>query len=397
MKIGIVTYSLMIGGIETVIFNQAKYLKNYGFEVTVIETLKKGVWKSYFIENDIKVTSIYLTPFISKIQHSKKIAKELQNYDIIFMHDAPYAQSCLGLLSQNTIIFPILHSNIKSMINNAISNFNQWNKIIYVGPYLKNELLKFNQIKDDNIFLIPNGIELGNIEEKKFKPNVQRKIVYIGRLEHIQKAVLFIPDIIKAINQKIKIDIVNIYGEGDSKVELENKINELSLNHLIKLKGQVAHKDVYSVLQEHDFFIMPSFFEGLPIVLLEAMACKTIPIVSNLSGCTDFVVEQEKNGFLCKAADIDDFSKIFISALERTDLHEIRDNARETIINRFSIESMGSAYLNLILDEVKNPKTIVRSNKIEVDILGDLPYLPMILIRPVRKILRLMNLWNEKV
>jgi len=397
MKIGIVTYSLMIGGIETVIFNQAKYFKQKGYEVTVIETLKKGVWRDYFIENDIKVLSIGTHSFVSKIKHAKKIANELKDFDVLFIHDAPYAQSILGCLPESLIAFPILHSSPNSMIKNAISNSQQWNKLIYVSPYLKDLLLNTNEVVDNNLALISNGIQIPNINPIDQNLKTGRKIIFIGRLEHQEKAILFLPDIIKSIISRCEIDVVNVYGDGSSKEALQNRIEELSLSKTIILNGPIDHNDVYKVLQQHDYMFMPSFFEGHPIVLLEAMACKTIPFVSNLVGRTDFVVEQGKNGFLCKAADIDDFSKIFISALERTDLHEIRDNARETIINRFSIESMGSAYLNLILDEVKNPKTIVRSNKIEVDILGDLPYLPMILIRPVRKILRLMNLWNEKV
>jgi glycosyltransferase involved in cell wall biosynthesis len=397
VKIAIVTYSLMIGGIETVIFNQAKYFIEGGNKVTVIETLKIGVWKPYFEENNIRVISYIPNPVFSKKNHVKKIAKYLKEYEVILLHDAPYAQSILGLLPEKTIVLPVLHSDLDSMVKNAIGNFGQWNKIIYVGPYLKDVLLSEGRLRKDQIHNITNGIIIPHdrLEEEPCNGK-RRKFIYIGRLEHIQKAVIFIPDIVKKVLLKQEIEAVNIYGEGQSKEALESRIKELALEEIIKIHGTLEHEDVYRILKNHDFLLMPSFFEGHPIVLLEAMACRTIPFVSDLKGSTDFVIKHEVNGFLCKAAHIEDFSEKIIEALGRKDLPEIAERARTSVIEQFSLEAMGNQYFAIITEEAIKEQNITRTNKICMDLLGDLPSIPIFMIRPVRKLLRILHLWRVR-
>lgn len=395
MKIAIVTYSIMMGGIETVIFNQAKYFINEGHEVTVFETLRKGAWVNYFLQNDIRVKSILPSSLFSKKWHVKKIAQALKDYEVVLLHDAPYAQSILGLLPEETVCIPILHSSPESMIKNSVGNIGQWNRIAFVSPYLKELLLKTGKVKDQFIINIPNGINIPNeIPESINTHRKGKKFVFIGRIEHQEKAVLFIPDIIKHVMLSREIEVLNIYGTGSSEEELMQKIEELSLGEIIKLNGALEHKNVNAILQQHDFMLMPSFFEGHPIVLLEAMACKTIPFVSDLKGRTDFVVEHEVNGFLCKAADIEDFSNKIIEGMDREDLLEIAERGRITIIEKFSIDTMGKSYMDLILREKSIKRISKRTNSIFLELLGDLPSLPIILIRPVRKTLRILNLWH---
>jgi glycosyltransferase involved in cell wall biosynthesis len=397
MKIAIVTYSLMIGGIETVIFNQAKYLIQQGYEVTVVETLKRGVWLTYFKENQINVTSIIPNPFFSKKKHVKKIAKYLKDYHIVLLHDAPYAQSILGLLPADTIVLPVLHSDMDSMVRNAIGNFGQWNRIVYVGPYLKNVLITKGRLDKNQIYNITNGIIIPQDKlEEETRIGKRRRFAYVGRLDHAQKAMLFIPDIVNSVSKKQKIEVVNVFGDGQSKEALQRKIIDYGLADIIKIHGPIEHKDVYKILKQHDFLLMPSFFEGHPIVLLEAMVCRTIPFVSDLKGSTNFVVEHGVNGFLCKAGDIEDFSEKIVEALSRDDLSDIASRARATIIKRFSIDAMGKKYLDLIDDEYNNRKRIIRTNKICLELLGDLPTIPIFMIRPVRKVFRILGLWKER-
>jgi len=387
----------MVGGIETMIFSLAKQFIKNGYDVTVIETQRKGLWVEYFHKNNINVISIVPHKLFSKLRHAIRLSGLLKQFDIIIFNDAPFAQSIIGMLDKKTLVFPVLHSSPDSMIKNAVSNKGQWNKIVYVSPFLSSKLLDNYNLKDSDIMNIPNGVCIpdGSGIPKDFSKKVY-KFIYIGRLEHSEKAILFIPDIVQKVLLHINIGEVNIYGEGSSEEALRKRIAELSLDGLIKLHGIVEHSNVYSLLKEHDFLLLPSFIEGHPITLLEAMANRTIPFVSDLPGRTDFVVEHGVNGFLCKPADIEDFSAKIIEALGRPDLEQIADRARSTIIKKFSAEAMGRRYIELIEKENKDQKVINRSNKILIDLLGDLPFIPIILVRPVRKMLRLLHLWKEK-
>lgn len=394
MKIALVTYSLMIGGIERVIFNQAKLFQEAGNQVIVVETQKKGLWNSYFLESGIDVKTFQLSPWVSKVGHTKKLIQFLKDYDVIFIHDSPFVQAGISTLPDTIFIFPVLHSILDSMLDNATANLSAVNKIITVSPYLKTLLEEKRNVPSEKIQCIPTSVikESGICTKQKTK--VGKKFIYLGRLEHTEKAVLILPDIIQKVMQHAEIDCLHIYGDGSDKVELESKIQDYGLGEIIKVKGYLPYDNLYQTLQQYDFMILPSFFEGQGLVALEAMAQGVIPVVSRLEGRTEAWIEHGKSGFLCIPGDPDDFSKVIIDMLQRSDLHLISENGKNVVRTGFTLEHMKSAYEELIrIAQVKELPTL-RDQNIDFQLLGDLPRIPYLMVRPFRKSLKLLGLWK---
>jgi glycosyltransferase involved in cell wall biosynthesis len=393
-KIAIVTYSLRMGGVESVIFNLGKSFINKGFEVEIIETLEVGVWKKYFAENNFKVVSIVKKPFITAISHSKQIASYLNKFEIVLLNDTPLAQSALGFLRPEILVFPIMHNTFPSMAINAAGNKGQWDKIIAVSPMLKEYLMdQVNILTDADIICIPNGI---NINKYRFtaKPSSQKKkLLYLGRISE-EKGVMLLPDIIDEIRNHNCFDFLDIYGNGALDEELSAKIKDYKLQSKINIKGAIDPEHVSHILVNYDILIMPSFKEGHPIVLLEAMACGVVPVVSLLEGSTDIVVDHCVNGYLCEKRNIKEFQLYLTQALENNDLSDMANLASETIVDKYAIEKMSNCYLKLFDDFTNNKKN--RTAKIDLLLLGDYPRLPYIMVRPFRKINRMiMKLFKE--
>jgi glycosyltransferase involved in cell wall biosynthesis len=388
-KIAIVTYSLEIGGAERVLFNLAKYLISKGNEVEIIETLKQGQWKNYFLENNIHVTTFQVDTLRSTTHHVKWLSKFLRTYDVIFLNDAPYAQSIIGLLPPETLVFPILHMAMDSMIKNAVANQMQWNKLVIVSQHLVDEIIKINpSIPIDDIILIPNGIEISSVYKplNRFNEREGYKFVYLGRIEHEQKGVLFIPEIIEILLPKIKVTEVNIYGDGPSISDLKELIVRKNLGSIVHCRGPLQHEQVEDVFYKHDFLLMPSYYEGHPITLLEGMAAGLVSFVSNLPGRTDTVITEGVNGFLCQPGNPVSFAKAILNAINSKGLERVSLNARRTIEQKFTTDIMGEAYYHLINNEFDSGKKNPRNNIIEKSILGNWPSLPIGLITPRRKI-----------
>lgn len=396
MKIALVTYALNIGGVESVLLSLAEYFKRKNYVVEFIETSAKGEWSDEFYSKGYKVNTILIKPFESRINHSKRISKFLNNFDVIYLNDSPFAQSSIGLLHNNIKIFPILHNNIESMIFNAVSSTSNWNNIICVSPSLKKELNNRFPNMHKRFKTIANGV---NVENKNFKEkfNFQNisiiKILYVGRIEHKQKGVLHIPDIINELKKKnFKINMT-IVGGGPSEDKLLNKIQILNLQNEINFIGKKNHNEVIEIMKENHIFLMPSYYEGHPIVLMEAMSYGLIPIVTNLPGHTDIVVKNKKNGFLCDINNINTFTTIIIKILSKKyNLKILSNNAWETINNEFNLKKLGDNYMDLIIKS----KNMQKSNTIDITVLGDFPKIPYILVRPLRKIFKILRIYRIK-
>lgn len=110
-----------------------------------------------------------------------------------------------------------------------------------------------------------------------------------------------------------------IAGRGDSQQYLENLVDALNLRDRVKLLGFRSDvKDLYDIA---DIFAFPSFREGLPLSLMEAMASGLPVVASRIRGNVD-LVEDGVNGFLCDPRDAEDFAKKIRKLLDDPGLAE---------------------------------------------------------------------------
>ncbi|MBM4147385.1 MAG: glycosyltransferase family 4 protein [Nitrospira sp.] len=398
MRIAFVISLLQMGGMETVLKSLGTFFHQRGVNIEFIEVVAKGRWSSYFQELGFPVKTLPLKWYRSKIDHSKAIGKVLTQYDVVFLNDVPYAQAAIGVLQSHVIAIPIIHLDLPSFISNAAGNAGQWDKVVAVSLLLKEKFLNNTGFDSKTTEYIANGVAVPKDWPKKdFAFNAERplNIVFSGRIENRQKGTNLLPDIVKAVNDAGARIHLNIIGDGPDLRRLQETFNNYGITN-INFYGALKHHDALKVLSENDMFIMPSFFEGMPISLLESMAQGLVPIVSNLKGSTDLIVRNELNGCLVQPGD----KKGFISAIcslskNRLKLKEMSMSAWEGVRNDFSVERMGTAYLQLI-DKINCEKKLssnmsLRSGAIDLSLLGDYPRIPGCIVRPVRKILKVLR------
>jgi glycosyltransferase involved in cell wall biosynthesis len=399
MQIALVTYALKVGGVETFLKLLGKYLINQGHEVDVIETQSQGEWTDDFRNEGFKVIQILSSPIHSRIHHAKRIAKKLKNYDLIFLNDAPFAQSIIGLLPDKIIVIPVLHMYLTSMVRNATANKENWDILSTVSPAVRECAIHFG-LEDTKVVCIPNGIEVADRWPKRkasFKVEDRLKVIYIGALNHTQKGVLYLPGIFNKIAEEginVRLDVI---GDGPEKEKLARDFKENCQNIDIVMHGGLSNSKTLDLLSNSHVLIMPSHFEGLPLVLLEAMSLGIVPVVSRLAGCTDFVIENETNGFLVEPGDEYGFASAIIRLNEdRIFLESMSKSGWETVAQRFSYETTGIAYLKLqeFCQQLRlGGYKRKRSGLIDKSLLGDFPRIPIFLVRPIRKIMKILGLY----
>ena len=128
-----------------------------------------------------------------------------------------------------------------------------------------------------------------------------------------------------------------IVGRGDKKEELEALANSLGLGNRVHLLG--FRSDIPELCHTADIFCFPSIHEGLPVALMEAMASGLPCVASDIRGNTD-LIENGKNGFLCKHTDVEAFAEKIKELITNLILrHKIAQDASE-VVKKFDIENI---------------------------------------------------------
>ncbi|MEG0307073.1 MAG: glycosyltransferase [Clostridium sp.] len=176
-----------------------------------------------------------------------------------------------------------------------------------------------NYFNTDNSTILSNsmdieeitGVDLSKSEEiiKKYNiPKDKNILGFIGRVSE-QKGILpFINEFV-GYKENFRDSIILLIGSGEQDVQVKNLIKKLGLEELFILTGN--QEDVYKFYPIIDVFFLPSTYEGLPMVILEAMAFKK-PVISMNVGSISEVVNKE-TGVLIEKGDY----KTFVSELRK--------------------------------------------------------------------------------
>ncbi len=145
------------------------------------------------------------------------------------------------------------------------------------------------------------------IEDKLIKLN---NILFLARLEEY-KGIFIVIKAFQILKKNYPNIVLTIAGDGSAKNRVQQMIDEYQLNDVILL-GQVSTDNLPSVYSKSDIYILPSYSEGLPASVLEAMAFGLPIIASNVGGLKDFFVE-DKMGILINSFEPSEYS----SAIEK--------------------------------------------------------------------------------
>jgi glycosyltransferase involved in cell wall biosynthesis len=197
--------------------------------------------------------------------------------------------------------------------------------------------------------VIPNFVHLKEItilstNEKQTKrlhldlKTDQFVIISIGRLE-VPKGFSTLLEAIRIVKEKFHDLILLLVGEGSLRTQLQQLAVELKIQNEVRFLG--VRKDVYVLLQLSDIFVMSSWWEGMPIALLEAGACGLPAIASAVGGITE-IVSEGVNGLLVPPQDSEALALRIIDLLTKPDLrHRMGIRARKIIEEKFSSDVVG--------------------------------------------------------
>ncbi|MHB1377558.1 MAG: glycosyltransferase [Candidatus Humimicrobiaceae bacterium] len=244
--------------------------------------------KYYWIPAD-SLLEILVSPFTSFILLFKKLTDE----EIINTHTGCFAISSLFFRNKRKIItnihevLAVKNRPILEIINGYLENFMlflgaKYSDLTIVNTEFIKELIHLKGIK--NVTVISNGVSKNFFTDKKPKSKNNINMLYVGRLA-ISKN---IPTLIKTALILREKTTLNIVGDGGIKNELMKIIVGNKQCNVI-FHGRKTGNELLKFYKSADVFLMASDYEGLPLVLLEAMASGVPIIASNVRGIADLV------------------------------------------------------------------------------------------------------------
>lgn len=371
MKICIVTsgYPPKIGGVETVTENLAKEYVQLMHEVHVI-TPSEDATNQIITPENITLHNIHIDGFsgAETMPIYRKIPRGILFFKSIFQNIRTIKPDIIHVQNiQNSIpVYLIkkiyktpyciaLHNNMELM-GISLPKFMRkyWKKF----PYVKNanaiisltkemaEVVKESLQKES--YIIPNGVDI-----KRFYPNQtlseyrdDKIILTVSRLDNkkgIEYAIESMPNILKYYPNTT----LQIIGDGDFRPELEKITKSLCLQKSVEFTGGIPNTDVPYYLQNADIFLLPSLFEGLPLTLLEAMACG-LPVISTPVSIAPDIIIKWNNGIIVPFKSPEAIADAVISILSNPNLEErYAKNSATAAKETMSWKSVAKQYISL--------------------------------------------------
>ena len=165
-----------------------------------------------------------------------------------------------------------------------------------------------------------------------------RHFVAIGRLAPQKGLMTLIEGAarLKAAGQSFTIRLI---GDGPLRKEIEAAIASNGLDDFIELTGPATPDEVKTALSQSSVFVLPSYAEGLPVVIMEAFAQETPVITTYVAGIPE-LVEHGVNGWLTPASDADALAAAMAAALDTPTerLREMGQLGRERVAEQHAID-----------------------------------------------------------
>jgi len=298
--------------------NKMATIPDYNITLLNRESVKNNT--AYPVADNVDVVALTGNLF----QFYKKLKMHISAYDMVIVHNMGKLSLLCAFLPPIKKIVVLEHVSFISRPKHVqfLSRvlYRYIDQVVTLTQNDKNQFAKFHS----NVIVISNFSPFPIVSAPE---HANKKIVAVGRLTD-QKNYLHLLQAWEEIYQKIPDWQLNIYGEGEHKIMLQEYIEQHSLEN-VSLKGSTSN--VKQVYEQSSFFVMSSKYEGLPMVLIEAQSFG-LPIVSyNCPYGPSDVVNNHENGLLVHNQNINELAAAILKVASSPDL--LDQFAKKSLLN----------------------------------------------------------------
>jgi len=376
---GVVPIQPGAGGAELVAFQLAKELARAGHDVTLISDATEGVelvpgLELHRLESKLlqRVQSLpggfwrwLIEHLVGNLSASRAARRLLAggDYDLAHTHGALSAiliarKSPVAVLYTEHDSTPWIsryrrwwERAIRKVIYRAL-NVTAWHRASHVVPVfdlLRSSMIVRHSVPASRVTTVVNGTDVDvfnphrpGLSLVRDEFGFDRYALFVGRLTP-RKA----PDtLLRALVDTPGINCA-FAGDGPMRRKLEELTDSLGLRDRVAFLGNVAPTDLARVYADADFTVLPSVSEGMPLVVIESMACGTPVLTTRLAG-SEALIDDWETGFLVKPDDLGQLEMALRFLWGDADLRaRMGLKAREKAIRDFVWPEVAKQYLDL--------------------------------------------------
>lgn len=350
------------GGMEHIVIDKINYLASHGYNVSLAYFGSKDDKAFFAIDEKVRRFPIVQVKepnsFREKISLSFRLIAQLKaiikvtNPDVVVNANAntiswilPFIQRRIpkivelhfsydGLRLMNKELYA--NNKVKAFVNNMI-------RVVFYPLYTKCVVLTEIDKKKwgfKNGYVIPNFTSLYVTKQSNLQ---SKKAICVGRLDYVKNIDLLI-NAWKLVMEKYPDWCLDIWGNGPLKEELQDEIDKLKLTKSVKLCG--VSNNLESIYPECSLFVLPSRYEGFPLVLVEAMSFGLPCIGFNISGNLA-VIENGYNGCIVKNRTQQELANSICKLISSPSLLKQYSDQAKSSVDKFNKEKVMKMWMEL--------------------------------------------------
>lgn len=365
------------GGMERVLANKANWLVAHGYEVVILTTDQRGESPYFSLDARIKCYDLAINyeenngkSFLNKLIHYPfKQWKHKRRMTVLLKELKP--DIVISMFCNDASFIPSINDSSKKILE---IHFSRFKRLQYGRKGLWRLADRWRYKTDARVvsrfdkFVVLTHEDKeywGNLRNMCVIPNARtfevsqpatlgtKKVIAVGRFNH-QKGFERLIDAWAMVVREMPDWTLHIVGDGELRTELQQQIDCLNLSvHVILGR---AEKDMISVYKDASILAMSSYYEGLPMVLLEAQAIG-LPIVSFDCKCgPKDVIEDGVDGFLVKEGNIEELAQKLLVLMQDANLRNQMGSAAYARSERYSEERVMKQWTELFDEVVEGKK-----------------------------------------
>lgn len=368
MKVAILMPWIDVGGISQFTLTLSEYLHAHKYDVTVVTLNEPGTRWGNLAAGGVQAVHLPRRWYDGRVQHAMHLACYLtrQQFDLIIVNigiaNWP-GYHCVGFLPDSMLAVAALRNDRPGVYQGAAVYGDAWNMIVAISPQVQQAAA--TRFPGKQVRLIPNGVRRPTAAELAQRAvwSMPLRLLYVGRLVDEQKGIFQLPGILRdCLAQELAVTLT-VIGDGQDRQELARRFAAAGVAERVEMVGSVSHADVYAAMQAHHVLLLPSYYEGDPNVLKEALVNGCVPVASRLPGITDAVVRDGVDGLLAAPDDSRAFARQVAALAEPLRWRAFSQAGIARAQADFSPEVMGERYDALLRELAAGGAPLAQSRR----------------------------------
>ncbi len=221
--------------------------------------------------------------------------------------------------------------------------------VVAISHFGRSQLLRHcDQADWKKIHVVRCGVDDQFLRDEIFPIPKTNRLVCVGRLSEQKGQLLLIEAVGRLRDQGIAVTLV-LVGDGEMRGEIEDRLRDLQLESQVSITGWASGEEVKKQLVASKALVLPSFAEGLPVVIMEAMALGR-PVLSTYVAGIPELVRPSESGWLVRAGSVEHLTAALqqVLATSPEDLTLLAQRGRELVAAEHNVATNAQLLLQLI-------------------------------------------------